>query len=142
MAKKTSSKKAAKKAVAKKAVAKKVASKKVAAKKAAKKAPAKKAAKKAAASPASGSQGGGLLLPPKGGAVVRMYRIGHGDCFLLAFDGDDPKKPVYVLIDCGYKPGSPQKIHGNDGVVKAVTASIREATGGHIDVAVIAHAHP
>jgi hypothetical protein len=36
---------------------------------------------------------------------VRMYRQGHGDCFLLAF----PKKngdACYVLIDCGYKPGS------------------------------------
>lgn len=145
MAKKTSFKKASKKAVAKKTTAKKAASKKPAAKTApAKKAPAKKApVKPTAAASAAGSEGGGLLLPPKGGAVVRMYRIGHGDCFLLAFDGDNPERPVYVLIDCGYKPGSPQMIHERSdlNVVKAVTASIREATGGHIDVAVITHEH-
>jgi hypothetical protein len=47
------------------------------------------------------------LIPPQDGATVRMYRIGHGDCFLLAFPGETEDKPVYVLIDCGYKPGSP-----------------------------------
>jgi len=85
----------------------------------------------------------GRLLPPSNGTVVRFYRIGHGDCFLIAFSGSDPKKPVYVLIDCGYKPGSPQMIHPDapDGVVKAITANIAEATGGHIDVAVITHEH-
>ena len=31
------------------------------------------------------------LKPPPGGAVVRMYRIGHGDCFLIAFAGEKPK---------------------------------------------------
>ncbi len=98
------------------------------------------------------------LLPPKGGAVVRMYRIGHGDCFLLAFDGDAGEnidaaaepKPVYVLIDCGYKPGSPKFIGTTP---KEVTASIWEATGGRaakdgqgarngkIDVVVVTHEH-
>ncbi|HSH93229.1 MAG TPA: hypothetical protein VK968_03720 [Roseimicrobium sp.] len=79
---------------------------------------------------------GGLLIPPAGGAVVRMYRIGHGDCFLIAFAGDS--RPVYVLIDCGYKPGSPAFIGTTP---KAITRNIREATGGVIDVGVITHEH-
>jgi beta-lactamase superfamily II metal-dependent hydrolase len=81
---------------------------------------------------------GGRLLPPKRGATVRMYRTGHGDCFLLAFAGASRSEPAYVLIDCGYKPGSPKFINT---AVKEITQSIREATGGHIDVAVITHEH-
>ncbi len=78
------------------------------------------------------------LLPPPDGVVVRMYRIGHGDCFLLAFPTENVAEPTYVLIDCGYKPGSSQFINTT---AKAVTTSIREATGGHIHVAVITHEH-
>ena len=85
---------------------------------------------------------GSRLIPPAGCVTVRMYRIGHGDCFLLAFPGATPKKPVYVLIDCGYKPGSPKDIDKNDiKTAKDITASIREATNGYIDVAVITHEH-
>lgn len=67
-----------------------------------------------------------------------MYRTGHGDCFLLAFPGETKGQPVYVLIDCGYKPGSPSYIHTK---IKDITQSIRGATGGRIDVAVITHEH-
>lgn len=76
------------------------------------------------------------LLPPKNGATVRMYRTGHGDCFLLAFAGKT--KPVYMLIDCGYKPGSSQFIKTK---IADITKNIREATGGHLDVAIITHEH-
>lgn len=80
-----------------------------------------------------------LLVPPADGVVVRMYRIGHGDCFLLAFRGNTAQRPVvYVLIDCGYKPGSPKCL---ETTAAEVGASIREATGGHIDVAIITHEH-
>src|SRR5215475_8347067 len=65
------------------------------------------------------------LMPPENGATVRMYRTGHGDCFLLAFAGSSQDKPAYVLIDCGYKPGSPAYI---DTKIKDITNSIREAT--------------
>jgi beta-lactamase superfamily II metal-dependent hydrolase len=65
-----------------------------------------------------------------------MYRTGHGDCFLLAFDGET--EPVYLLIDCGYKPGSPKFINTK---IADITQNIREATGGHLDVAVITHEH-
>jgi hypothetical protein len=83
------------------------------------------------------------LMPPPGGVTVRMYRIGHGDCFLIAFAGDKPDRPAYVLIDCGYKPGSPGKINPPTGVTSAkeIVDNIKTATGGHIDVAVITHEH-
>jgi beta-lactamase superfamily II metal-dependent hydrolase len=81
-------------------------------------------------------------MPPKGGATVRMYRIGHGDCFLIAFDGETANQPVYVLIDCGYKPGSPAKIvRPAPKDVDDVVAHLRAATGGAIDVAIITHEH-
>ena len=43
------------------------------------------------------------MKPTPGGAVVRMYCAGFGDCFLLAFAGKKDK-PVYVWIDCGALP--------------------------------------
>jgi beta-lactamase superfamily II metal-dependent hydrolase len=67
---------------------------------------------------------------------VRMYRIGHGDCFLIAFDARP--KPVHVLIDCGYKPGSPAFINTHP---DQVVADIREVTGARLDVAIITHEH-
>jgi beta-lactamase superfamily II metal-dependent hydrolase len=88
--------------------------------------------------PAKKKVSGKRLLPPKNGAVVRMYRIGHGDCFLLAFATGDSDKPAYVLIDCGYKPGSPGHINTS---AKEITDSIREATAGRLDIVVITHEH-
>lgn len=81
------------------------------------------------------------LDPPRGGAAVRMYRIGHGDCFLIAFDGGGDR-PVFVMIDCGYKPGSPDFLSPKltnraDRVAKDILA----VTEGRIDVGVITHEH-
>ena len=78
------------------------------------------------------------LLPPANSVTVRMYRIGHGDCFLLAFATADPDKPVYVLIDCGYKPGSPAFINTT---AREIGQHIVAATGGRVHVAVITHEH-
>lgn len=78
------------------------------------------------------------LLPSPNSVAIRMYRIGHGDCFLLAFATDDAKKPTYVLIDCGYKPDSEEVIHTN---ADEVVEDLREATGGRIHVAVLTHEH-
>ena len=80
------------------------------------------------------------LKPPKGGAVVRMYRIGHGDCFLIGFDGEEPDKPAYVLIDCGYKPGSPSML-ANPTKVRKIGQDIIDATDGRVDVAIVTHEH-
>ncbi|MET0439494.1 MAG: hypothetical protein ABW043_18555 [Devosia sp.] len=79
-----------------------------------------------------------ILDPPMGGAAIRMYRIGHGDCFLLSFLGQEGK--VFVLIDCGYKPGSekclPIKTSADD-----VVADIRRVTDGKLNVVVVTHEH-
>jgi hypothetical protein len=80
------------------------------------------------------------LDPPPGGAIVRMYRIGHGDCFLIAFAGQEAGKPAYVLIDCGYKPGSPSKL-ASPTSVKDIGADIIKTTGGEVDVVVVTHEH-
>ncbi len=110
---------------------------------------------------ASRWRGGSLmatLVPPDDGVVVRMYRIGHGDCFLLAFPRDgDPQPPcpeaqgngaaapddapVYVLIDCGNKPGSEttEFLHGH--AIETVVAHMREACGDRLDLAIATHEH-
>lgn len=80
------------------------------------------------------------LRPPPGGAVIRMYRIGHGDCFLIAFAGERPDKPVHVLIDCGYKPGSPIKL-AQPTTTEEVGKDIIAVTDGMVDVVVITHEH-
>jgi beta-lactamase superfamily II metal-dependent hydrolase len=98
----------------------------------------KSSAKKKVATQAERETSPPTLIPPKDGATVRMYRTGHGDCFLIAFPGESDARPVYVLIDCGYKPGSPAFIQTT---IKDITTSISEACGGHIDVAVITHEH-
>ncbi len=79
------------------------------------------------------------MTSPPSGVKVRMYRQGHGDCFLLAFTGRDGrrKRNVYVLIDCGLKPKSEVKNQKIDKIID----DINEATGGHIDVVVVTHEH-
>lgn len=82
---------------------------------------------------------------PARGATIRMYRQGHGDCFLLAFPrrgeaGSEAaeERPVFVLIDCGYKPGS-KVVPGSS--IGDVAKDITAATGGRLDLAVITHEH-
>jgi hypothetical protein len=75
------------------------------------------------------------MSAPASGVKIRMYRQGHGDCFLLAFRKDDGT-PFYLLIDCGMKKGS--KIFRD---IEDVAEDIRDATGGHLDLAVITHEH-
>ena len=144
-AKKKAAKKAAKKVAkkTKKKAAKKTAAKKT--KKAKKKSKAttvrkKAATKKKPAVPSSGDAGAPLsaMQPPKSGVKVRMYRHGHGDCFLLAFPGAQGE-PVYVLIDCGYKPGSNVEygLADIDTIVKHIAAS----TNNRLDLVVVTHEH-
>lgn len=79
------------------------------------------------------------MTSPSSGVKVRMYRQGHGDCFLLAFAGREGrrKRNVYVLIDCGLKPKSEVKNQKIDKIID----DINEATGGHIDIVVVTHEH-
>lgn len=81
-----------------------------------------------------------LLKPPANGVTVRMYRPGHGDCFLIAFPRQGGGKPYYVMIDCGYKPGSQAFLDHGKGIgdiVKHLSASC----GGHLDLAILTHEH-
>jgi hypothetical protein len=134
----------AKKTTARKSAAKKSTTKKSAAKKsksAAKKTTTKRS--KSGRKPRGGqapAAANSALKPPPGGAAIRMYRIGHGDCFLIAFAGERPDKPAYVLIDCGYKPGSPGKLD-EPTKVKDIGANIIETTDGFVDVAIVTHEH-
>ena len=95
------------------------------------------------------------LIPPDDGVVVRMYRPGHGDCFLLALpriSSSRPERrdlpaeagvsdPVYVLIDCGYKPGSQaaEFLHGN--TIGTLVEHLAGATGNRLDLAIATHEH-
>src|ERR1043166_1555513 len=75
--------------------------------------------------------------PPESGVTVRMYRQGHGDCFLLAMRKTNGK-PFYMLIDCGLWSGSALP----DGPsIDAVIADIATSTGKKLDVVLVTHEH-
>jgi len=76
------------------------------------------------------------MRAPETGVTVRMYRTGFGDCFLLAFRGDDGK-PVYMLIDCGVH----SQYKGGGDKIREVVNDLRAATGGHIEIVAITHEH-
>jgi len=80
-----------------------------------------------------------LMTAPASGVKVRMYRQGHGDCFLLAFP-TGKERPFYLLIDCGYKPGSNGKKYGLAGI-RDIVNDIGAATGNHLDLVIITHEH-
>jgi hypothetical protein len=66
---------------------------------------------------------------------VRMYRQGLGDCFLLTFT--EGKSTAHLLIDCGVLLGTGDA----ESTMRKVAESIRETTGGHLDVLVATHEH-
>jgi hypothetical protein len=76
---------------------------------------------------------------PASGVTVRMYRQGHGDCFLLSFPRLRGDVPVYVLIDCGLKPGSQEFVHGRP--IGDVVDDIAEVTGEYLDLVILTHEH-
>jgi beta-lactamase superfamily II metal-dependent hydrolase len=74
---------------------------------------------------------------PASGVTVRMYRQGHGDCFLLAMRKTNGK-PFYMLIDCGLWSGSALK---NGPSIDAVIKDIAASTGKKLDVVLVTHEH-
>ncbi|WEZ85488.1 hypothetical protein P6U16_25815 (plasmid) [Rhizobium sp. 32-5/1] len=79
----------------------------------------------------------GRMKAPKSGVTIRMYRQGHGDCFLLCLPKAGTRnQPFYMLIDCGLwsKSEINKPIH-------EVIADIEKATGGFIDVVLVTHEH-
>jgi beta-lactamase superfamily II metal-dependent hydrolase len=76
------------------------------------------------------------MKPPKSGVTVRMYNMGFGDCFLLAFRGVDDK-PRFMLIDCGVHHSYP----GKEERARLVAEDIARATGNHLHVVAVTHEH-
>ena len=81
-----------------------------------------------------------LLQAPDNGVAVRMYRQGHGDCFLLALPRQGGGDPYYVLIDCGLKPGSEKFLDHKQPIAKVVK-HLHASCGGRIDLAILTHEH-
>lgn len=80
------------------------------------------------------------IASPNDGAVVRAYRQGLGDCFLLALprgEQDSDAKPFTVLIDCGLFYQHPEQSER----LRQVADDVAKATGGSIDVLVLTHEH-
>jgi hypothetical protein len=77
-----------------------------------------------------------IPAPKKGQTLIRMYRQGLGDCFLLTFRGDDGEA-VNVLIDCGVWDGDKATV---DQMAKVVE-DIRAATGNHLNLLACTHEH-
>lgn len=65
--------------------------------------------------------------------VIRMYRAGTGDCFLLQFKAG-AKTTCNMMIDCGC-------ILGGRADFEPWVKNIREMTGGIIDILVVTHEH-
>lgn len=75
------------------------------------------------------------MVPQADEVLVRMYRQGLGDCFLLAFPGA-AGAPRYVMIDCGLITGARDRSR-----IKAVVQDIRDTTGGTVHLLVVTHEH-
>jgi beta-lactamase superfamily II metal-dependent hydrolase len=73
-------------------------------------------------------------------ALIRMYNVGFGDCFLVTLtDGDRP--PVKVLFDCGSHDASRRPRPMKD-VVTQILTDVRDQDGvARIDVVVGTHRH-
>ncbi len=90
----------------------------------------------AAAPQHAANEGNQRLLPGPGEVVIRMYRQGLGDCFLLAF-GTGDAGPRYVLIDCGVHM---RQRKGRQRMLQ-VMEHVAAATGNHLHVVVATHEH-
>jgi len=66
-------------------------------------------------------------------AVIRMYRMGTGDCFIIKFLAGETAK-FTMMIDCGTWSG------GNDHLAPYVE-NLKEFVDNHIDLLVITHEH-
>jgi metallo-beta-lactamase superfamily protein len=93
-------------------------------------------AKKGLTEASSMGLGSRLAVEP-GKLVVRMYRQGLGDCFLLAFGTSDANDPRYVLVDCGIHK---REMHGRDRLDQ-VLKDLAKATNRHLHIVVATHEH-
>jgi len=73
----------------------------------------------------------------QGGAIVRMYCTGLGDCFLIGLPMDHGEVG-YVMIDCGVWKGTP----GSSEWMRMIMEDIRQTVGSKgIDILVATHPH-
>lgn len=77
------------------------------------------------------------LNPKPGEVIVRMYRQGLGDCFLLAFATDDENHPRFVLIDCGIHM---RQTKGRERLLQ-VMENMTATTNKHLHIVVATHEH-
>jgi len=68
---------------------------------------------------------------------IRMYEVGHGDCFLLKFRYQG-QADRHVLIDCGTTAATWQEQYRR---LREVASDIKEECGGKLDVVVATHPH-
>jgi hypothetical protein len=76
------------------------------------------------------------LVPARNEVIVRMYRQGLGDCFLLAVPAGK-SKTKYILVDCGVH----KRQDDGPARLKEVLADLAAATNAHLDVVVATHEH-
>lgn len=76
-----------------------------------------------------------LLDPSADELIIRMYRTGLGDCFLLAFGSQHG--PRYLLIDCGIHQ---LQTNGSD-KMKQVMEDLMQSTNQRLDIVVGTHEH-
>ncbi len=88
------------------------------------------------AGPASPPATAERLLPEANQLIVRMYRQGLGDCFLLAIP-TTRETPHYMLIDCGVHA---REDNGPARLLR-VMQHLKHATNGHLDLVVATHEH-
>jgi hypothetical protein len=70
-------------------------------------------------------------------AVVRMYRQGLGDCFLVSLPRDGGGGDAHIMIDCGVLLAT----RNAKEKLSAVVEDIATVTGGTVDLLVVTHEH-
>jgi hypothetical protein len=69
--------------------------------------------------------------------VVRMYRQGLGDCFLVSLPREDGRGDAHIMIDCGVLLATKNAAEK----LNAVVNDIADVTGGKVDLLVVTHEH-
>jgi hypothetical protein len=70
-------------------------------------------------------------------AVVRMYRQGLGDCFLVSLPRSGGARDAHIMIDCGVLLATRNAAEK----LNAVVEDIATVTGGEVDLLVVTHEH-
>jgi beta-lactamase superfamily II metal-dependent hydrolase len=75
----------------------------------------------------------------RGEVLVRMYNVGFGDCFLIAFPADD--RPRKVLVDCGSHSAGSGPVPISEVAARVVEDVTDDDGVPRIDVVVGTHRH-